>query len=94
MEEPVRMADAAAELSGRTAVLTAEEFIDACHAFRAQWGTLPTSLAGLRREKLREIRHRAEHNGQVLGWLARRLGFTPDRFRRLSRPAVRTEATA
>lgn len=90
------MADAAAELHARVAILTAEAFIDECHTFRAKWGTLPSkpvNLAGLRKEKLREIRRSAEANGQVLGWVARLRGFSPDRFRRLSRPTTGSEAT-
>ncbi len=88
VDKATGMKEAALVLRSRIADLPADEVIAECHAFWQEWGTVPQPLAALRKAALRQVRERGTSNGQKIGWIARNLGFSPNRFSRLTRPTT------
>ncbi len=83
---PGEMTAAAQHLAKRYPDLDPDEFVEATRAFTRRFNTLPPVLSQLRRDALRKIRDEGTAEGRLLKWVARRAGFAPHRFSRLTRP--------
>lgn len=81
------MKEAAIALHARLVDASADVVIADCHAFWQTWGTLPAKpvdLAGLRRAALRTKRAEGRRQGVEIGFIARGLNLSPNRFSRLT----------
>lgn len=84
---PGEMTAAAQQLAERYPDLDPDEFVEATRAFTRRFNTLPPVLSRLRREALRKIRDEGAAEGRLIKWVARRAGFAPHRFSKLTRAA-------
>jgi hypothetical protein len=85
------MKEAAIALHTQLEHAPADRVLAECHTFWQTWGTLPSKpvdLAGLRRKALAAKRAEGRRNGVEVGFIARSLGLSPNRFSRLTGRAV------
>lgn len=91
------MKEAAIALHTQLADAPPDVVLAECDQFWRTWGTLPSKpvdLPHLRRTALAAKRAEGRRNGVEVGFIARSLGLSPNRFSRLTKRAIRTEAAA
>ncbi len=89
------MKEAAIALHTQLAGAPADVVIADCHTFWQTWGTLPSKpvdLVGRRRAALKQKRAEGRKNGVEVGFIARSLGLSPNRFSRLTGRATEEAA--